>query len=98
MGNIIMSNRITVKFLRSQADNLNFLTQSPAKTYVKQDGKLVGQIGNFYISEQNNGYSLVRVTNEGGACTDIFRKGHIPARELSGMIDALMVGYQLAND
>ena len=88
--------RITLKKLESLCEYLNEVTESPIESYVRIDGRNVGQIGNFYISSACGGYNVNRISNEGGGCTEPLGSGHRPARELYEQMNAFIDGYQLA--
>ena len=85
-----MSNRITIKTLRLNADMLNRITNSPSDAYT--NGR--ANIGNYHISRAYGGYSLHRMCNEGGGVSDIFNSGHVPARELHNLIWAYARGLE----
>ena len=87
-----MSTRITRAFLDAKADTLNSMTKSPAEPYRTVDGKAVANVGNYHISRAYGGYCLHRMATEGGGVSDVFNCGHIPARELAGLMSAYMAG------
>lgn len=89
--------RITVSHLRAQAEYLNKITNSSASYAIVKDGRHIIQIGHWHISQAYGGYDLYRTVNDGGAVNDVFRCGHIPARELSGRISALIMGLESKN-
>lgn len=89
--------RVSVSHLRAQANYLNKITNSPASYAIEKDGKRVIQVGHWHISRAYGGFDLYRTANEGGAVNDVFRCGHIPARELSGRISALIMGIESKN-
>jgi len=86
-----MTQRVTIKFLKAQAERLNRITNSPL-TYF-DDNKNI-QVGHYHISQEYGAYCLHRITNDG--VTSPLSTGHIPARELSGRMDAYMRGLQYA--
>ena len=87
--------RITIKFLNAQCARLNRLTGSPMESYAKgEDDRFVGQVGNFHISQAYGGYCLHRMHNTGGGVSSPLSVGHIPARELSGLISAYLAGIE----
>lgn len=86
--------RITIKHLEAKAEWLNKLTDQPETPYIKEDGRLKAQIGNYNISQAYGGYCLHQMFNDGGAVSDIFRCGHVPARELAYRMDAYMEGIR----
>lgn len=83
-------NTITIKFLEAQVSRLNHATGSPEHPYV--DGK--AQIGCYHLSGAYGGYSLHRMQHEGGGVSDVFRCGHIPKRDLSERISAMLCGIE----
>jgi len=84
--------RITDKHLQAKIDRLNKMTGSPATPYA--DGK--AQIGNYHLSHAYGGVCLHRMYNEGGGVTSPLSIGHIPKRELAGLLDAFMAGLEAA--
>lgn len=87
-------NRITDKHLQAKIDRLNKVTNSPASPYA--DGK--AQVGNFHLSHAYGGVCLHRMFNEGGGVTSPLSTGHIPKRELAGLLDAYLAGFELARE
>ena len=94
-----MTNRITIKTLRLNADMLNRMTGSPMESYSRDgSGRNVANVGNYHISQAYGGYALHRMCNEGGGCSDIFNSGHIPARELHNLIWAYARGLETTKE
>lgn len=87
-----MTQRITRAHLDAKADRLNCIMKTPAEPYRTVDGKAVANIGNYHISGAYGGYCLQRITSDGGGVSDVFSCGHIPARELAGLMSAYMAG------
>jgi hypothetical protein len=87
-----MTSRITRAHLDAKAQTINSMTKSPAEPYRTVNGKAVANKGNYHISGAYGGYSLHRMSNEGGGVSDVFNTGHIPARELAGLMSAYMAG------
>ena len=87
-----MTNRITRAHLEAKARTLNGMTKSPIESSRMVDGKRFSNIGNYHISGAYNGYCLHRMATEGGGVSDVFDCGHIPARELAGLMSAYMAG------
>ena len=81
--------RITKKRLDAQAARINRLTNSPL-TLWGDDGKM--NVGHFYISGAYGGYNLARIVTDGGGESCPLYTGHIPARELSGLMSAFIYG------
>ena len=87
-----MSTRITRDHLDAKADTLNRMTKSPIEPSRMVDGKWVANVGNYHISGAYGGYCLHRMSNESGGVSDVFSCGHIPARELAGLMSAYTAG------
>jgi len=92
--------RITAKHLRAQITALNRnMGLSPSfrddKIYRYDDtGRIVGGIaGTYCLSGAYGGWALHRMAAGGGTgVVDVFERGHMPARELSGLISAYRLG------
>lgn len=84
--------RITRSFLEAKVRTLNSMMDAPMDAYRTVDGKAVANIGNFHISGAYGGFCLHRMSNDAGGVSDVFSTGHIPARELAGLISAYMAG------
>lgn len=87
-----MSTRITRAHLDAKAATINSMTKSPAEPYRTVDGRAVANKGNYHVSSAYGGYSLHRMATEGGGASDVFSCGHIPARELAGLMSAYTAG------
>ena len=87
-----MSTRITRAHLDAKADTLNRIRNSSVESSRMVDGKYVANVGNYHISCAYGGYCLHRMVNEGGGTRDVFSCGHVPARELAGLMSAYMAG------
>lgn len=92
-----MSTRITRAHLDAKVATINSMTKSPAEPYRTVDGKVIANKGNYHISGAYGGYCLHRMVNESGGVSDVFSCGHIPARELAGLMSAYMYGLYDAN-
>jgi len=91
-----MINRITIKTLQQDANMLNYMTSNNGEPYSKDDhGGYSANVGNYHISKAYGGYALHQMANAGGGIRDIFN-GHMPARELHGLILAYMRGLKSA--
>lgn len=84
--------RITQSFLESKIRTINGMTKSPVETYRTVNGKAVANVGNYHLSCSYGGYCLHRMVNESGGCSDVLSIGHVPARELAGLLSAYMAG------
>jgi hypothetical protein len=87
-----MPTRITRAFLEAKARTINSMTKSPDEPSRMVDGKYVSNAGNYHISGAYGGYSLHRMSNEAGGVSDVFSCGHVPARELAGLMSAYTAG------
>lgn len=87
-----MSTRITRAFLDAKANTINSMTKSPLEPSRMVDGKYCANVGNYHISGAYGGYCLHRMASEGGGVSDVFNCGHIPARELAGLMSAYTAG------
>lgn len=87
-----MSTRITRSFLEAKAATINSMRGAPAEPYRTVDGKAVANKGNYHISGAYGGYCLHRMCSESGGVSDVFSCGHIPARQLAGLMSAYTAG------
>tara|TARA_R110000868_G_scaffold134063_1_gene345925 strand:+ start:246 stop:515 length:270 start_codon:yes stop_codon:yes gene_type:complete len=83
-------NRVTEKHLQNIVDRLNRITGMPAAPYI--DGK--AQIGNYHLSHAYGGVCLHRMVGEGGGVSNPLSTGHIPKRELQGLLYAFISGIE----
>lgn len=83
--------RITDKHLQARIDWLNKITGSPVEPYT--DGK--AQVGNYHLSHAYGGVCLHRMHNESGGVSSPLSSGHVPKRELSGLLDAFIKGIEV---
>jgi hypothetical protein len=83
-------NRITEKHLQAIVDRLNRLTGMPAAPYVNG----VAQVGNYHISHAYGGVCLHRMGNESGGVSSPLSTGHIPKRELAGLLHSFIAGIE----
>ena len=88
----VMTTRTTRAHLDAKADTINRMTNSPVESSRMVDGKRFSNIGHYHISGAYNGYCLHRMATEGGGVSDVFDCGHIPARQLAGLMSAYMAG------
>ena len=90
-----MSNRITKKRLQSIVDRLNRITGSPMAPYVTMySGKSEAQVGNYHLSHAYGGVCLHRMNNSEGGVSSPLSTGHIPKRELQGLLCAYIAGIE----
>jgi len=90
--------RITQKNLDALCERLNSVTNSPEKPYTQINGKLRANIGNYHISGAYGGVCLHRMSNEGGGVTTPLSSGHVPKRELWGLMHSYLRGIEDANN
>lgn len=90
-----MAQRITKSFLLAQVSNLNRMLGLVNEVYTyDQNDKIIGGIeGVYLISGAYGGYALHKMHQSTGE-SDVFNMGHIPARQLSDLIDAYMRGIR----
>jgi hypothetical protein len=90
--------RITLKFLQAQCEHLNRMEGVALTAYSKDEstGKIAANIGHYSIDSDVTGYTLHRITNVGGGVSNPLSIGHMPARELSGLISAYIAGMNRA--
>jgi len=86
--------RVTSKMLEAKVDSLNALTNNSLETWKVTDKGVQGLVGNYHISQAYGGVALYQIANNGGGVHDIFNRGHMPKKELAGLIDAYMAGIQ----
>ena len=84
--------RITAKQLDQMTDIINSqLGVTATEAWTKQsDGTYKANIGYYHILASGYGYSLVRICNDGGGVTDIFRGN--TKRELMQQMRAFSAG------
>lgn len=85
-------NRITDKHLQAKIDWLNKITGSPVEPYA--NGK--AQIGCYHLSHAYGGVCLHRMHNDAGGVSSPLSTGHIPKRELAGLLDAFIKGIEVS--
>ena len=89
--------RITRKHLEARIKNLNEVTGSPTEAYIKNDetGKWEPQAHSWVLDGAYGGFELQRMCATGTGTHAPLNTGHIPARELAGLIKALLIGFEL---
>lgn len=87
-------NRVTEKQLQAIVDRLNRITGSPMAPYI--NGK--AQIGNYHLSHAYGGVCLHRMFNEAGGVSSPLSTGHVPKRELMGLLYAFINGIETARE
>jgi hypothetical protein len=81
--------------LQVLVDDINRLTGSPLKPWTRQaDGTMKANIGNYHLSGAYGGVCLHQMSNESGGVRTPLSYGHVPKRELYGMLQAFISGLQ----
>lgn len=87
--------KIARKHLESQITTINTLLGTPLESHTF-DGFLKPNVGSYHLSDTNSGYALHRIVNERGGVVDVFNKGyHMPAKELSLLMDGFIADLNL---
>lgn len=93
-----MSDRITSKRLDSLCDTLNRVLGTSMEPSTRENGRYKANVGCYHIDASCGGYALYRITNEGGACSDVLHVGHTSPRALYDVIQGLLVGVSLGRE
>ena len=90
--------RITLKDLDHVVDAINVAEKTPPKPFSARDanGKITANVGNYHISSAYGGWCLEQMMNERGGVRDVFQVGHVPKRELYGLLRAYFSGLRQA--
>ena len=89
--------RVTLTQLQVVIDRINRETDSPMQPYAPDtDGRQRAQVGNFHLSRAYGGFALHRIVNESGGVSSPLITGHIPARDLLGLMHAYLAGIDAA--
>lgn len=86
--------RITVADLDKAVDAVNLAAGTPLEAWSEVDGKLTPNAFNYHLSGAYGGYSLHQHGASGSGSRDVFQVGHVPKRELSGMLRAYRAGLE----
>jgi hypothetical protein len=86
--------RITLKDLDHVVDAINTAQGTPLEPWTKVDGKFVPTAWNYHLSSGFGGYALHRHGSSGSGIRDIFQVGHVPKRELHGLLQAYRDGLR----
>lgn len=81
-----MAQRITEKMLQAKVNHLNSLKGFDSPKY--------SDIGSYTLDYAYGGVALYRYINDRGGVHDIFRNGHMPKRELFGLLNAFINGIE----
>jgi len=86
--------RTTLAQIRLLIDELNKQLGRPLKPYIKEDGKLTAQIGNFHIYQAYGAYGLHEMATDGGGIRQTIDLG--TKKELCTALHKLIQGVELA--
>ena len=89
--------RITIKHLRELCETLNKMTGHALEPYTRNgngNGNLRANVGNYHISRAYGGHTLHQMANESGGVNTPLSCGHVPARELYGLMHAYLKGIE----
>ena len=86
--------RITEADLDKAVDDVNRAAGTPLETWAEVDGKLTPKPFNYHLSGAYGGYSLHQHGASGTGSRDVFQVGHVPKRELSGLLRAYRAGLE----
>ena len=86
--------RTTIKQLDLLIAELNKQLDRPEKPYIKENGKLTAQIGNFHLYQAYGAYGLHEMANEGGGIRQTVDLG--TKKELYTALHKLIQGVELA--
>jgi len=86
--------RITLAQIRLLIDELNKHLDRPLKPYIKENGKLTAQIGNFHLYQAYGAFGLHEMANEGGGIRETIALG--TKKELCKALYKLIQGVELA--
>ena len=86
--------RTTLAQLEALTAELNKLLNRPLKPYIKENGKLTAQIGNFHLYQAYGSYGLHEMANESGGVRETISLG--TKKELYTALHKLIQGVELA--
>ncbi len=87
-----MTNRVTKDQLEAIVARINRMTGNPDSPYVNR----VAQIGCYHLDYTYGGVALFRMASESGGCHHVLPVGHVPAREMQGLLFAFICGIEAA--
>ena len=92
-----MRERITRKKLESQIRYLNELTGNPVTPWAENEesGEWEPQAYAYVLDGAYGGFELQQMCRTGSGCTEPLNTGHIPARELSGLLGVMIKTIEL---
>ena len=83
--------------LEARIETINSILNRPLTPYTRTGGKLVGNIGNFSLSQAYGGYGVHLMVNDGGGVSCPIWDGHINARDAYDRICAFIRGLNFTN-
>ena len=86
--------RTTIKQLELLATELNKQLDRPLKPYIKENGKLTAQIGNFHIYQAYGAYGLHEMATDGGGISQTVNLS--TKKERYNALHKLIQGVELA--
>jgi len=86
--------RTTIKQLELLVSELNKQLDRPLKPYIKENGKLTAQIGNFHIYQAYGAYGLHEMATDGGGIRQTVNLS--TKKELYNALHKLIQGVELA--
>jgi len=86
--------RTTLAQLEALTAELNKLLNRPLKPYIKENGKLTAQIGNFHLYQAYGAFGLHEMANESGGVRETISLG--TKKELYTALHKLIQGVELA--
>jgi hypothetical protein len=84
--------RITLEDLDHVVDAINTMQGIPLEPWTRVDDKLVPNAWNYHLSGAYGGYALYQHGASGTGSRDVFHVGHVPKRELHGLLQAYRSG------
>jgi len=85
-----MTERISERDLEAVCRRINRMTGNEEAAY--------NTAGAFYIDGDYGGWDLYRYTGDHGSVDDVFRCGHVPARDLYNRMQAFLDGMAVTED
>ena len=91
--------RITRKMLEFRVERINKVLKMPL-VYCNTEGggaaPYSANVGHYHIDSAYGGFSLHQTESQNGSVSDVFGRGHIPARELNNLMAAFLEGVRAA--
>lgn len=94
-----MSNRVTEKELQAIVDRINTTCGLPLTPYAKKDdGQYTPCAGVYHLDYAYGGVALYKMADKGTGVLDVLRVGHVPKRELCGLLHAYLGGLEVTEE